>query len=152
MPVAVIKRTQRLYDVVLCISAGKTVGAAMAVIENGKATFASGQFTWPMLRSYLNKYDAVVGIYQSELERQYTETNLLEAEENGCTTRLLRFYEPELNLKFPTRVEKAEWGLTQYLKALKIPTKKHKHPLIVNNLERLKIRTGEVIKREFHER
>ena len=139
---------------IACISAGKYVGVALAVVEDGQATYVVGDMTWAELRAHLSKIDVVIGTYTRETERLRTETYLEEMYNDGISIgqKVERFYDDNiLALKVPTRQQSVEVTLGKYLKARGFKVEKNNSRLNVRHLERMTVRTGYVYRGEIDE-
>lgn len=140
-----VRRTLRNYEVILAICGGKTVGVAVAVIEDGVATWTSGTATWPQIRKHLTKIDIMRGVHEQALEKDYTSFYLSEAKAAGCLTNIRAHYNKTLLLEFPTRKKKAEQELLDFLGTLPIKVKKHYRRFDIAFLERMRTREGEIV-------
>lgn len=135
--------------VVFC--AGRTVTAAVCVIENGHGTYVVGELTWAQLRAHLSKIDAAYGVYYTQAERMRTETYLEEMEKTGIQVEIEaeRHYELDLSIKFPRRADIVEGALIQQLKRIRgLTVEKHRTMLNVKHLERMRQRTGYIVRKE----
>ncbi len=134
------------------LCAGKTVTAAIAVIEEGHATYVSGELNWAQVVRHLSKFDYAVGCYRREYERLRTETYLEEMHTSGIQTGLLpRHFERDLTVKLSTRLAIVEDSLRLFLRNRGYTVEKHRTPLNIKHLERMRHRTGYIKKGEFED-
>ena len=138
----------------MCIIAGKSITTAVAVVEDGHATFTVGELTGAELLAHASKFDQVLGVYTRDYERLRTEMYMEQLHATGIEipVGIERFYEDELNLKFRKRTEVVELTLIRYLKTLRgFSIEKASRPLHVRHLERMRHRTGYIMKQEDFE-
>ena len=139
---------------VLCIHAGRRVTAALAVIEDGHATYTSGRLTWNEIRSHFSKIDVAFGTFMREPERLRTETYLEEMYATGIAPayeETKRYYQDDLTLKIPTHVETVEVELVRYLKSKGFSVSRAGGSLHVRHLERMRHRTGYILREVEYE-
>lgn len=132
---------------------GRKVTAAIAVIEDGNATYAVGDLTQPEFREHFSKVDMLIGVHLRENEMVRTE-NLLELAELSGIEILksgkdysTRYYQRELTLKVPTKEESVVETLRAYLQSQGFSVARSPMPLHVKHLERMRHRTGYIIPR-----
>ena len=138
----------------ICIHAGRRVTAALAVIEDGHATYTSGQLTWHQIREHLSKIDVAFGTFLRESERLRTETYLEEMYQTGIAPayeEVSRYYQDTLTLKVPTHIETVEVELVRYLKSKGFTVSRASDQLHVRHLERMRHRTGYILREVEYE-
>ncbi len=141
----------RNYEVLVVFCAGKTITAAVCVLEDGHLTYAIGELTWAELKAHLSKIDMAKGVYANQSERMRTEMYLEEMHNNGIAVDIApeRHYEENLSLRFPRRIDVVDAGVRNYLKERPgITFQKHHKPLHVKHLERMAHRNGYIVRKE----
>lgn len=64
-----VKRSQRQYQVLLALNAGKKLGIALAVVNPDRSCqIAQGSFKWHEIAPFLPKIDLVLGVYRGDKE------------------------------------------------------------------------------------
>lgn len=149
------RKSQRNYEVVACVNVGRKITTALAVIEDGHATYAVGDLYPNELLAHLSKIDLALGTHLREYEMLRTETLLERMEQSGIEifkqsppNYSLRYYSPELTLKYPTKVESVTETLRKYLQSQGFTVSKSNEKLHVRHLERMRHRSGYIMKRE----
>ena len=80
-----VKRSQRQYQALLSVNAGKRLGVALAVVNPDKSCqIASGAYKWHEIAPFLPKIDLFLGVYRGD--REYAQALELceRAREFGC--------------------------------------------------------------------
>ncbi len=137
----------RNYEVVASILYGQQVTIAIAVIEDGEATYTIGKLTAKEFLSYKSIFDVTCGVYNRESDRVRTESLLETLEEDGVQIYGDMYKVPALQLKFPKHEDMVEDRLLKYLKAFRLSITKHSRPFHTRFLDRMRPRNGYLIKR-----
>lgn len=127
---------------------------AIAVIEDGHATYISGYLSWNELRQHLSKIDVAFGTFLREAERMRTETYLEEMYKTGIApaySETKRYYQDDMSLRVPTHVESVEVELCRYLKSKGFTMSRAGGNLHIRHLERMRHRTGYILKEVEYE-
>lgn len=122
------------------------------MIEEGHATYSVGQLTWAELRAHLSKIDAVIGVWSRDALRMRTETLMEEMHKSGIEIveqESKRYYFNHMELRMISHEEMVENKLSEFLRKKNGYTvTKHEARLHVRYLERMRHRTGYIIKEE----
>lgn len=148
------RKSVRNYEVLVVFCAGKTITAAVCVLEDGNATYAIGELTWAELKAHLSKIDLAYGVYANQTERMRTEMYLEEMHNSGIDAEIapFRHYEADLTVRFPRRIDIVDVGVRNYFKGRRgISFEKHHKPLHVRHLERMAHRNGYIVKKELED-
>lgn len=145
----------RNYEVVACINVGKQITVALAVVEEGVATYTVGTLRHPELVPFFSKFDLVMGSHLKEYDAIRTETLLEEMERSGIEVfketppdYSTRYYSKELTLNIPTKVQITTQTLREYLQARGFTVVRNENNLHVRHLERMRHRTGYIIPKD----
>lgn len=148
------KKSIRNYEVVACVNVGRLVTAAVAVVEDGLATYAVGDLTKGALAQHFSKIDLALGTHLRENEQLRTENLLEEMEASGVEVYKetppdysTRYYVDEvLALRFVSKKESVEQTLRKYLIKQGFTVARANDPLHIRHLERMRHRTGFIVK------
>ena len=149
------RKSLRNYEVVACVNVGRKITAAVAVIEDGHATYAVGDLYPGQFAPHFSKIDLALGTHLREHEMLRTETLLEQMEASGIEiykenppNYSVRYFMPELSLRHPTKVESVSDTLRNYLQSQGFTVAKSNEQLHVRHLERMRHRTGYIVKKE----
>jgi hypothetical protein len=129
------------------------VTVALAVIEEGHATYTVGELTPAQLMHHFSKIDLAIGVHLRESEMLRTGTLLEQMEKSGIEIYKhdkydysIRYYAPQLELRFTSKEESVVETLRKYIKEQGFTIGKANEPLHVRHLERMRHRTGYIVK------
>lgn len=131
------------------------IAVAIAVIEDGHATYAVGELTAAQLMSHFSKIDLAIGTHLREYEGVRTETMLEKMEASGVLIYKetppdysTRYYQKELTYRMTSKAEAVRETLRTYLQQNGFTVERHETPLHVRHLERMRHRTGYMAKED----
>lgn len=144
------KKSIRNYEVIACINVGKKIATALAVIEDGHATYAVGELFPGQLLPHFSKIDLAIGTHLREYEQLRTETMLEQMRQSGIETTgtSVRYYQKELELRIPTKIESVSEAMREYLQKAGFTVAKANDVLNVRHLERMRHRSGYIVQKE----
>lgn len=131
------------------------VTASVAVIEEGHATYATGEITLAQLHAHASKFDVLMGVHLREREGLRTETALEKLEATGIEIvkknppfYSTRYYQKELGYKIPSKAESTKETIREWLHDQGFTVSMAETPLHIRHLERMRHRTGYIVPRQ----